>query len=77
LVQLFNTSIKKNYLNLLPCVFFIRLGAHQQRVDNEKGAMEQKSLRNTVLERTNRCQSFLGFWSSALTALSCTNFDAS
>jgi len=32
------------------CVCFIRLGGRKRCVESEKGAMEQKSLRNTGLE---------------------------
>jgi len=34
---------------LLPCVCFIRLPGRKQHVESEKGAIEQKSLRNTDL----------------------------
>jgi len=41
---------KKNCLKILPWVCCIRLGGGQSCVESEKGAIEQKSLRNTDLE---------------------------
>ena len=45
---------KKNSSKILPCVYFIRLGGRQRRVVGEKGAMEQKSLRNTGVQGHKR-----------------------
>jgi len=53
MVQLLKTFFKYNSSNLLPCVCFIRLRGQKRRVESEKGAMEQKSLRNTALYCTN------------------------
>jgi len=49
--KLDNTFCKYNPLNLLPCVCFIRLGGRKRRAESEKGAMEEKSLRNTEIDR--------------------------
>jgi len=38
---------KWNYLKILPCVCFIRLGGRHRCFENEKGAMELTRLKNT------------------------------
>jgi len=42
-------SLNKNYLNLLSCVCFFRLGEQKRRIKREKGAMGLKTLRNIAL----------------------------
>jgi len=41
LVQLFNTAFKYNYLNVLPCVCFIRLGGENDVSEVKRGSWNQ------------------------------------
>ena len=52
---------KYNSLKILPCVYFIRLGGWQRCVESEKGAMKQKSWRNTVLETLQNNEVWMSF----------------